>query len=74
LGNGWEYKMQASESTRIRLGMRLGRGSPQTSNQTHQPATRTFYHVLESEFRDPLVGGLLSPKFDSPGKKETDDF
>ena len=56
------------------MGMRLDRGFPQTSNRTYQPATRTFYHVLESEFRDPLVGGLLSPQFESPGKKETDDI
>jgi hypothetical protein len=46
--------------------MRLARGSPQTSNPTHQHETRTLYHVLGSELRDPPVAGLLSPKFESP--------
>jgi hypothetical protein len=73
LGNDWESKIK-QRGTGIHMGIRLDRGFPQTSNQTYQPATRTFYHVLEYEFRDPLVGGLLSPKFESPGNKETDDI
>ena len=73
MGNDWESKIK-QRGTGIHMGIRLDRGFPQTSNQTYQPATRTFYHVLEYEFRDPLVGGLLSPKFESPGNKETDDI